>query len=92
MAKTKKFKLIHHDPFIFEGDHGEISIPPLEELSYEDWKDVAAELTTGKIGTKKLLDAYKAFFLHVCPELSGERIGDNQWLQLGSVYFEAMGE
>ena len=87
---AKKFKLKHHEPFIFEGDNGKYEIPPLEKLSYEQWKDVA-ELANGA-DTKQMLDAYKAFFLNVCPELGNEKIGDNQWLQFGSMYFEAMGE
>lgn len=91
MAKTKRFKLVHHEPFIFEGDNGEHTIPPLERLAYDDWKEVA-ELADGNTSTKKMLDAYKKFFLKVCPELADEDIGDNQWLQFGSVYFEAMGE
>lgn len=89
MAKNS-FKLTHREPFIFEGDNGEYTIPPLEKLSYDQWKDVAA-LANGA-DTKKILDAYKAFFLLVCPELSNEEIGDNQWLQFGSAYFESMGE
>lgn len=93
MAKVKRFKLVHHEPFIFEGDNGEYQIPPLEQLTYDDWKDVADLLTNGaKTDTKKLLDAYKTFFAKACPELENESIGDNQWLQLGSVYFDAMGE
>lgn len=93
MAKVKKFKLVHHEPFIFEGDNGEHRIPPLEQLTYEDWKDVAELLAgTGKTDTKKLLDSYKSFFIKACPDLADEEIGDNQWLQFGSVYFEAMGE
>ena len=91
MAKTKRFKLVHHDPFIFEGDNGEHTIPPLDRLAYDDWKDVA-DLANGSASTKKMLEAYKTFFLKVCPELADEDIGDNQWLQFGSVYFEAMGE
>ena len=91
MAKKHKFKLVHKEPFIFEGDNGELTIPALDSLAYDDWKDVAA-LTDGDADMKQLLDAYKAFFLRVCPELGEERIGDNQWLQLGSMYFEAMGE
>ena len=93
MAKQKRFKLVHHEPFVFEGDKGEYSIPPLEELTYDDWKEVAGLLTdTSKTDTKKLLDSYKSFFLKACPDLAEEAIGDNQWLQFGSVYFEAMGE
>lgn len=89
MAKNS-FKLTHHEPFIFEGDNGEYTIPPLEKLSYDQWKDVAA-LANGA-GTKEMLDAYKEFFLEVCPNLKNEEIGDNQWLQFGSAYFESMGE
>ena len=89
MAKSL-FKLKHHEPFVFDGDNGKYEIPPLENLAYDDWKDVAA--LTGETDIKKLLDAYKAFFLAVCPELASEKIGDNQWLQFGNVYFEAMGE
>ena len=93
MTKQNKFKLVHHEPFIFEGDKGEYSIPPLEELTYDDWKEVAGLLTdTTKTDTKKLLESYKNFFLKACPDLAEEQIGDNQWLQFGSVYFEAMGE
>lgn len=89
MARNS-FKLKHHEPFTFEGDKGTYKIPPLEELAYEDWKDVAG-LTRGS-DMKKTLDAYKAFFLRVCPDLEQEAIGDNQWLQLGGIYFRAMGE
>lgn len=90
MAKKNSFKLKHHEPFIFEGDHGEYQIPPLERLAYEDWKDVSS--LTEETDTKRTLDVYKEFFLRVCPQLADEEIGDNQWLQLGSVYFTAMGE
>ena len=93
MAKAKKFKLVHHDPFIFEGDNGVYEIPPLEQLTYDDWKDVAELLAgTSKTDTRKLLESYKSFFLNACPDLANENIGDNQWLQFGSMYFEAMGE
>lgn len=87
---ASKFILKHHKPFIFKGDNGEYQIPPLEELSYDSWKDVAA-LANGA-DTKQILDAYKAFFLEVCPDLSKEKIGDNQWIQFGSMYFDSMGE
>ena len=85
-----KFKLTHHEPFVFEGLKGSYEIPPLEKLTCDQWKDVA-ELSTGAT-TKQTLDAYKAFFLLVCPDLENEEIGDNQWLQFGSAYFESMGE
>lgn len=92
MAKKKGFKLTHHEPFTFIGDNGEYEIPPLDKLTYEDWKDVA-EITAGKSAdTKQILDGYKDFFLKVCPDLKNEEIGDNQWLQFGTAYFEAMGE
>ncbi len=89
MAKNS-FKLKHHEPFKFEGDHGTYLIQPLEKLTYDEWKDVAA-LAEGA-DTKMMLDAYKEFFLRVCPDLEKEDIGDNQWLQFGSLYFESMGE
>ena len=91
MTKRKGFKLVHHDPFMFYGDNGEYAIPPLEKLAYNDWKDVAS-LADKDVGMEAMLDAYKAFFLAVCPELEDEDIGDNQWLQFGSAYFESMGE
>lgn len=92
MAKKKnEFRLVHYEPFVFVGDNGSYKIPPLDRLTYEDWKEVA-ELTTNNATTKQMLKAYKAFFLGVCPELSNEQIGDNQWLQFGSAYFESMGE
>ena len=87
---ANKFKLTHHKPFIFEGDNGTYEIPPLEKLSYDQWKDVAA-LANGA-DNKAILDAYREFFLLICPELGDEEIGDNQWLQFGSAYFESMGE
>lgn len=90
MAKKNSFKLIHHMPFTFEGDHGTYEIPPLEKLAYDEWKDVAA-LANGA-DAKQTLDAYKEFFLLICPNLEKEEIGDNQWLQFGSAYFESMGE
>ena len=92
MARKKKFKLVHHEPFLFEGDRGEYEIPPLEKLAFEDWRDVAEIVTKNEADTKTILDAYKNFFLNVCPGLAEEAIGDNQWLQFGSAYFEAMGE
>lgn len=92
MAKKKRFKLTHHEPFVFEGDKGEYEIPPLEKLTYAQWKDVAAIATGEEVDPGVLLVAYKAFFLKVCPELENEEVGDNQWIQLGSAYFEAMGE
>lgn len=91
MAKVKRFKLKHHDPFIIDGDNGEHAIPPLEKIAFTDWKDVAA-LADGKATMEQMLAEYKAFFLKVCPDLEDEQIGDNQWLQLGGAYFEAMGE
>lgn len=92
MAKSKNvFTLKSHDAFRLIGKNGEYEIPPLEELTYDQWKDVA-ELADGKADNRRILDAYKAFFLAVCPELENEKIGDNQWLQFGSAYFESMGE
>ena len=92
MAKNKRFKLTHHEPFVFEGDKGEYEIPPLEKLTYDQWKNVAAIATGAEVDPGVLLAAYKAFFLKVCPELESEEVGDNQWIQFGSAYFEAMGE
>ena len=92
MGKQKKFKLKRHDPFIVEGDHGDHEIPPLEKLSYEQWKEVAAISMNSESKPGIILAAYKEFFLRVCPELADEEIGDNQWMQLGAAYFEAMGE
>lgn len=92
MAKKNRFKLSHNEPFFFEGDKGEYEIPPLDKLTYEDWKTVA-ELTNKKdVDTGVVLDAYKEFFLRICPELENEAIGDNQWFQFGTAYFRAMGE
>lgn len=91
MAKVKRFKLVHHEPFIVDGEHGEYTIPPLDKVAFADWKDVAA-LADGKATMEQMLTEYKAFFLRVCPDLADEEIGDNQWLQLGGAYFEAMGE
>lgn len=87
-----KFKLKHHEPFIFEGDNGSYSIPPLEELTYDQWKGVASVSTNADADARIILAAYKTFFLEVCPDLENEKIGDNQWLQFGSLYFESMGE
>ena len=87
---ASKYILKHHDPFVFQGDEGTYKIPPLEELSYDSWKDVAA-LANGA-DPRQILDAYKAFFLDVCPDLAKEKIGDNQWIQFGSKYFDSMGE
>ena len=90
MAK-KRFKLTHHEAFIFEGDKGEYEIPPLEQIPYRDWSKVAALINEGDV-TENLLDECKALFLKVCPDLENEEIGDNQWLMFGNAYFEAMGE
>ena len=90
MAKNS-FKLKHHEPFTFEGVHGKYKIPPLEKLTYDDWKDVAS-LSSGEVDAKQMLDSYKEFFLRIVPDLGKEEIGDNQWLQFGSAYFESMGE
>lgn len=91
MAKSKNtFTLKAHEPFKFIGSNGEYEIPPLEALTYDEWKDVAQ--ISGTTDPRRVLDVYKAFFLRVCPELESEPIGDNQWLQFGSAYFEAMGE
>ena len=90
MAKAS-FKLTHNEPFEFIGDNGKYIIPPLDDLSYADWKGVAA-LAGGKADTKKILEEYKKFFLRICPELADEKIGDNQWIQFGTAYFAAMGE
>ena len=92
MAKKNSFKLRHHEPFTFEGDHGTYEIPPLERLSYEQWKDVAVVSTNADAKPEIVLTAYKEFFLNVCPDLKGEDIGDNQWFQFGNLYFESMGE
>ena len=92
MAKPKGFKLKHNDPFIFYGDKGNYELPPLEDLGYDDWKDIADLTTKSDVDTKMLLEAYKEFFPRICPELSAEKIGDNQWLQFGNAYFDAMGE
>lgn len=92
MAKKKGFKLTHHEPFVFYGDKGDYEIPPLEKLTYEQWKDVGAVATNADSKPGVILGAYKEFFLNVCPELKNEDIGDNQWFQFGSAYFEAMGE
>ena len=91
MAKRKTFKLKHHEPFEIEGELGTYEIPPLEKMAYDDWKDVAA-LLNGDADMGNMLEAYKSFFLNVCPDIANEEIGDNQWLQLGSAYFESMGE
>jgi hypothetical protein len=91
MAKSKNtFTLKSHDDFKFVGKNGEYTIPPLEKLAYDQWKDVAKLSSNADI--RAMLDAYKAFFLSVCPELEQEQIGDNQWLQFGTAYFESMGE
>lgn len=92
MAKKKRFKLTHHEPFVFEGDMGEYEIPPLEKMTYDQWKDVAAIATGAEVDPGILLAGYKEFFLKACPEIENEEIGDNQWLQFGSAYFESMGE
>ena len=92
MAKKKGFKLTHHDPFVFYGDKGEHEIPPLEKLTFDDWKDVAELVSNDDTDTKLILDSYKEFFLRICPDLGKEEIGDNQWLQFGSAYFTSMGE
>lgn len=92
MAKKKGFKLTHHEPFVFYGDNGEYEIPPLEKLTFEEWKDVAELVTHDDTDTKLILDSYKEFFLRICPDLANEEIGDNQWLQFGSAYFTSMGE
>lgn len=89
MAKNR-FKLKKHEPFIFEGEKGEYELPPLEKLAYDEWKDIAG-LANGA-EPKQMIDAYKEFFLRICPDLANEEIGDNQWLQFGSAYFESMGE
>ena len=90
MANKNTFKLQHHEPFTFVGDYGKYEIPPLEKLTYDQWKGVA-ELANDS-DSKKILEAYKAFFFDACPELKKEEIGDNQWLQFGTAYFESMGE
>lgn len=87
-----KFKLTHHKPFIFEGDNGKYEIPPLEELTYDQWNEVATTTMNANADPRVILAAYKTFFLKVCPELESEKIGDNQWLQFGNAYFESMGE
>lgn len=85
-----KYKLKHHEAFEFEGDKGTYTIPPLEQLAYDEWKGVAS-LANGA-DARQMLEAYKSFFLAICPELKEEEIGDNQWLQFGTAYFESMGE
>lgn len=90
MAKRNTFTLKTHEPFTFIGKNGTYEVPPLEELTYDEWKDVA-ELANGA-DNRRILEAYKAFFLAICPDLANEKIGDNQWLQFGSAYFESMGE
>lgn len=89
MAKKNSFILTKHEPFTIVGNT-EHKIPPLEDLSYEDWKGVAA-LRNGT-DTKRIIEAYKAFFEAVCPELKDEPIGDNQWIMIGKSYFDYMGE
>ncbi len=92
MAKAKKFKLTYHEPFVFDGANGEHVIPQLEKIPYEQWKDIGALGMKTETDPGALLSAYRDFFISVCPELADEEIGDNQWMQLGNAYFEAMGE
>ncbi len=89
-ADKGSFVLKSHPAFTFVGEKGEYEIQALDSLAYDDWKEVASLGNSNDI--KKILDAYKEFFLRVCPDLAQETIGDNQWLQFGNAYFEAMGE
>lgn len=90
MGKQNTFKIKHNDPFIVEGENGKYEIPPLEKIPYCEWSDVAAVLNEDV--SQKMLDTCKDFFLKICPNLKNEEIGDHQWIQLGTMYFETMGK
>lgn len=84
------FKITKHEPFEVEGVHGTYSIPPLEALAYEDWKGVAESSQSDDLKVK--INAFRAFLLHVCPDLEKEELADNQCMALGTAYLSAMGE
>lgn len=84
------FKLTKHEPFVIEGVHGSYEIPPLENLEYEDWKGIAE--ASQQSDFKKKLDAFREFFIRICPDLEKEGLADNQCMALGTAYMMDMGK
>ncbi len=90
MAKNT-FTLTKHEDFTVNGTQGTYKFPPLETLTYNDWKDVVALVRNGGKIPNQIV-AYRDFFTKLCPEIEQEGLGENQWLQLGTAYFDYMGK